>query len=80
MLRKGVPFIWTTQCNSEFETLKEELCEMPTLQYPNPSKLYKLFIVASKYSYSGIVSQEKEDKPDTLIPIAYFSGSFSKTQ
>ena len=25
MLRKGVPFVWTAQCNSAFETLKEEV-------------------------------------------------------
>ena len=80
MLRKEVPFVWTAQCNSAFETLKEELCKMPMLQYPNPGKLYKLFTNASKYSNSGILHQEKEDEPDTLIPIAYFSGSFSKTQ
>ena len=53
---------------------------MPTLQYPNPNKPYKLFRVASKYSYSGIPNQEKEGKPDTLTPIAYFSRSFGRTQ
>ena len=80
MLRKGVPFIWTTQCNSALEALKAELCKMPILQYPNPSKPYKLFTDASKYSYSSILHQEKEDESHTLIPIDYFSGSFSKTQ
>ena len=39
-----------------------------------------MFTDASKYSYSGILHQEKDDEPDTLIPIAYLSGSFSKTQ
>ena len=53
---------------------------MPTLQYPNSSKPYKLFTDASKYSYSSNLHQEKEDEPDTLISIAYFSGSLSKTQ
>ena len=79
MFRKGVAFVWITQCDRAFEILKEELCKMPTLQYPNPSKLYKLFTDASKYSYSGIFHEGNEDEPDTLIPIAYFSGSFSKT-
>ena len=80
MLWKGVSFVWTTQCNSAFETLKDELCKMPTLQYPTPNKPYKLFTEASKYSYSRILHQEKEGKDDTIIPTVYFSGSFGRTQ
>ena len=53
---------------------------MPTLQYPNPNKPYKLFTDASKYSYSGILHQEKEGNADILLPIAYFSGSFGRTE
>ena len=57
---------------------------MPALQYPNLNKQFKLFTDASKHIYSGILHQEKmSDGPGTeasLIPIAYFSGSFSRTQ
>ena len=57
---------------------------MPAVQYPNPNKPFKLFTDASKHSYSGILHQEKEEQADTdepeLIPIAYFSGIFNKTQ
>ena len=57
---------------------------MPTLQYPNPNKPFKLFTDASKHSYSGILHQEEtSSKPGAeanLILIAYFSGSFSRTQ
>ena len=58
--------------------------KMPRLQYPNPNKSFMLSTDASKHSYSGILHQE--EIPDqqgvevNLIPIAYFSGSFSKTQ
>ena len=68
------------RCNRAFETLKDELCKMPMLQYPNPNKPYKLFTDASKYSYSGILHQENEGEPDTLMPIVYFSGNFGRTQ
>ena len=57
---------------------------MPRLQYPNPNEAFKLFTNASKHSYSDILHQE--EVPDdanmlpNLVPIAYFSGSFSKTQ
>ena len=57
---------------------------MPRLQYPNPNKPFKLFTDASKHSYSGILHQEEVcDWPNVEpnpVPIAYFSGSFSKTQ
>ena len=45
---------------------------MPMLQYPSPNKPYKLFTDASKYSYSGILHQEKEGNAETLIPTVYF--------
>ena len=54
------------------------------LKSPNPNKPFKLFTDASKDSYSVILHQEKEGQGDTddleLIPIAYFSGTFNKTQ
>ena len=57
---------------------------MPRLQYPNPNKPSKLFTDASRNSYSGILHQEEVlDQPKVeanIVPIAYLSGSFSKTQ
>ena len=64
--------------------LKEELAKMPVLQYPNPNKPFQLFTDTLKNSYSGILHQEKEGQPSVgkpeLILIAYFSGTFNKTQ
>ena len=84
MLRNGAVFKWTEQCNNAFNLLKLDLVKMPRLQYPNPNKLLKLFTDASKHSYLGILHQEKvSDQPNAvphLVPIAYFSSSFSKTQ
>ena len=76
MLRKRATFKWTKQCENAFKLLKSELVKMPTLQYPNPNKQFKLFTDASKHSYSGILHQEKmPDVPDSepnLIPIDCF--------
>ena len=84
MLGKGITFKSTEQCNNAFKVLKSELVKMPTLQYPNPNKPFKLFTDVSKHSYSGTLHQEETSKkPNTeanLIPIAYFLGSFSRTQ
>ena len=60
------------------------LGKMPTLQYPNPNKPLMFFTDVSKHSYSGILHQEETpNQPDVevnLIPIAYLSGSLSRTQ
>ena len=84
ILRKGATFKWTAHWENAFKFLKPELVKLPVLQYPNPNKQFKLFTDTSTHSYSGILHQEETpDIPDSepkLIPIAYFSGSFSKTQ
>ena len=84
MLQKGAVFTWTEQCGSTFKLLKLELVKMPMLQYPNPNRPFKLFTDMSKHSYLGILHQEETPSQPgaeaNLIPTAYFSGSFSRTQ
>ena len=81
---KGAVFKWNKHCNNVFNLLESDLVKMPRLQYLNPNKPWKLFTGTSKYSYLGILHQEEvSDQPNAepnLVPIAYFSGSFSKTQ
>ena len=55
------------------------LCKKPILQYPNIHKPYTLFTDGSNYAYSSVLTQAA-DVHDDLRPIAYTSGSFSKTQ
>ena len=72
------------QCNNAFKLLKSELVKMPSLQYPNPNKLFKLFRDAPKHTYSGTLHQEDTSKVPNeeayLISIPYFSASFGRTQ
>ena len=83
MLWKGAVFTWTKQCNNAFKLLKSKLVKMPRFQYPNPNKSFMLPTDTSKHSYSGMLHQEMTpNQPGAevnLIPIAYFSGSFSST-
>ena len=80
LLRKGTKFQCLEQCNNAFNILKQELYKMPSLQYQDPNKPFKLFTDASKYSYSDILHQAKYEEPAQLIPIAYISGSSNHTQ
>ena len=84
MLRKGGVFKWTEQCSNAFKLLKLDLIKVPKLQYPNPNKPFMVFTDVLKYSYSGILHQEETPHhlgvEVKLIPIAYFLGSFDRTQ
>ena len=57
---------------------------MPRLQYQNPNIPFMFFTDASKHSYFGSLHQEEtpyhQGAEVNLIPIAYFSGSFGRTQ
>ena len=72
LLRKGIRYEWSEQCEHAFNILIEELCKAPTLQYLDPNKPFELFTDASHYCYSGFLHQAKIGNPEQLIPIAYF--------
>lgn len=79
LTRNNVPFEWTPQCQSAFDTLKEYLVKSPILVYPDPEKEYHLFTDASKTSWSAILMQENSETKH-LHPIAFQSGSFKGSQ
>ena len=83
MLRKGATFSWAPQCETAFKLLKAELVKIPSLQYPNQNKLLKLFTDALNTFIEEYCIKKKYKNPEAetnLIPIAYFSGSFGRTQ
>ena len=79
MTKKGATFNWTKECDTAFKLLKEKLIEDPVLISPQVNKDYVIHCDASKYSYSGILQQTRP-RTEELVPVAYFSGNFDKTQ
>ena len=73
MTKKGATFNWTKECDAAFKLLKEKLIS------PQVDKDYVIHCDASKYSYSGILQQTRPGTEE-LVPVAYFSGNFDKTQ
>ena len=57
--------------------LKDYLQEAPILKYPDPSADYILYTDASKYAYTGILTQTIDG---TDHPVAYTSGLFRGSQ
>ena len=79
MTKKGATFNWTKECDAAFKLLKEKLMEDPVLISPQVDKDYVIHFDTSKYSYSGILQQTRPGMEE-LVPVAYFSGNFDKTQ
>ena len=57
--------------------LKDYLQEAPILRYPDPEARYVLYTDASKYAYTGVLTQTVDG---TDHPIAYVSGLFRGSQ
>ena len=84
-LRKGVEFEWSDICQHSFKLLKAKLLDGSVLVYQDPTLICVLFMDASKYAWSCVLTQEythqvgnKEIK--ILHPITYQSGLFKGSQ
>ena len=43
LTRKGQAFVWDTQCEHSFQTLKEKLTIAPELVLPNPGENFEVY-------------------------------------
>ena len=77
LTKKDVEFKWTAECENCFQILKKFLQESPILRYPDPEASYTLYTDASKYAYTGVLTQSIEN---TDHPITYVSGLFRGSQ
>ena len=77
LTRKDQEFKWTPECDKCFHMLKDYLQEAPILRYPDPAASYTLYTDASKYAYTGVLTQRQDD---TDHPVAYVSGLFRGSQ
>jgi transposase InsO family protein len=68
--RKDVPFVWTDECQRNFEIIKNVLCKTPLLIYPDFSKPFILQTDASGFALGAVLSQKTEKG---VKPIAYAS-------
>ena len=77
LTKKDVEFKWTPECKNCFQILKDFLQRAPILKYPDPQASYTLYTDASKYMYTGILTQHSDS---TDHPITYVSGLFRGSQ
>lgn len=78
LLRKGVPFIWTKECENCFQSIKDYMCSSPILTIYDANKPV---IIETDASYQGIGAALKQpDVEGFLHPVAYFSRKLSATE
>ena len=70
LIKKDVPFEWTTECQSAFNALKKAFTSDVILHHYNSDLKIVVETDASDYVSEGILSQY--DKNCVLHPIAYF--------
>ncbi|KAE8683154.1 serine/threonine-protein phosphatase 7 long form-like protein [Hibiscus syriacus] len=58
MMRKNVPFVWTSECQECFEALKRILTEIPILVQPESGKNFVVYSDASHNGLGCVLMQE----------------------
>lgn len=72
---KGTRFVWTENCQTAFNTLKEALTSPPILVYPVADKPFILDTDASNFAVGAVLSQEHDGYEHV---VAYMSKSMNK--
>ncbi len=78
LLKKGVPFRWTAQCESSFNKLKATLQEATLLAHPDFSKPFRLQTDASNLGLGAVLLQQNINAQ--WQPIAFISRSLTSAQ
>ncbi|MCG8113674.1 MAG: RNase H-like domain-containing protein, partial [Candidatus Thiodiazotropha taylori] len=78
LLKKNTKFVWDSNCQNAFETLKQRLVTAPILSYPKYDEgTFILDTDASLYGIGCVLSQMQQNEEHV---IAYGSKTLSKSQ
>jgi hypothetical protein len=78
LTRKGVPFAWSMEQQTAFDTLKATFTSVPVLARFDPDRDVIVETDASDYVSAGVLSQYDDD--NVLHPMAYFSKKHSPAE
>ena len=78
LLKKGIKFEWSLDCQKAFDKIKAILISSPVLATPNFTKQFKLIVDASDIGAGAILMQEGTNQID--YPVCYFSKKFNTHQ
>lgn len=75
LTQKAAQFLWTSECEISFQTLKQLLCSAPILAYPKFDRNFILQTDASDYGVGAVLSQLDDQGNEKVV--AYASKSLS---
>ena len=78
LLRKGVQWSWSNECDSAFQRIKRMLCEAPLLVLFDMSKPIVVHTDASQYGIGAVLSHVMEDGSEK--PVSYASRTLSSAE
>jgi transposase InsO family protein len=79
LTKKNQHFVWNSNEQKAFETLKSALVTSPVLQYPDPSKQFYMETDASVFAL-GVALHQKNDEDDDFHPVAFYSRKFTSPE
>ena len=77
LMKKGVEFVWTKECQEAFDELKRKLMTGPILALPKNEGMYVLDTDASDFGLGAVLSQQQ---PEGERVIAYASRTLNKAE
>lgn len=78
LLRKDVPFSWTPNCQTAFDTIIRTLSSSPVLALFDHTRPIRIYTDASNEGIGAILKQPLDD--GTEVPVAYFSKRLTPSQ
>ncbi|ESK81446.1 hypothetical protein Moror_15818 [Moniliophthora roreri MCA 2997] len=78
LTKKGVPFTWSTACDTAFNTLKQRFQQSPVLRLPDLKRPFIIETDALKWASGGVLRQEGPD--GELHPCGYISHAFDAAE
>ena len=70
LLKKGVEFVWTAECDKSFDDLKRELLEGSATSFPDFDKEFYVKPDASKTTVGALLTQKDERGKEVMIAAA----------
>ena len=77
LLKKGVAFNWSYECQQAFDQLKTKLIGKPVMAFPKPQGEFILDTDASNAAAGAVLSQVQDNEERV---IAYWSKAWSQSQ
>ena len=67
LMKKGVPFVWSTACQRAFEKIQAIMTKMPTVCAPVAGRPLRLYLASNGKAIGVLVAQEDEGETEKSV-------------